>query len=52
MDVRLPDGTVIQNVPDGISKAELTAKLKSNGYDIAKLETASQEVALLLAYHE
>jgi len=45
MDVRLPDGTVIQNVPDGISKAELTAKLKSNGYDIAKLETAPQEVA-------
>jgi len=45
MDVRLPDGTVIQNVPDGISKAELTAKLKSNGYDIAKLETVAQEVA-------
>jgi hypothetical protein len=37
MDVRLPDGTVIQNVPDGISKAELTAKLKSNGYDVSKL---------------
>lgn len=45
MDVRLPDGTVIQNVPDDISKAELTAKLKSNGYDIAKLETVAQEVA-------
>jgi hypothetical protein len=37
MDVRLPDGTIIQNVPDGISKAELTAKLKSNGYDVSKL---------------
>jgi hypothetical protein len=37
MDVRLPDGTVVQNVPDGISKAELTAKLKSNGYDVSKL---------------
>lgn len=38
MDVRLPDGTVIKNVPDGISKADLTAKLKANGYDVAKLE--------------
>lgn len=38
MDVRLPDGTVIQNVPDNISKADLTAKLKANGYDISKLE--------------
>lgn len=31
MDVRLPDGTVIQNVPDGTTKADLVAKLKSNG---------------------
>lgn len=31
MDVRLPDGTVIQGVPDGITKAELVGKLKSNG---------------------
>jgi hypothetical protein len=38
MDVRLPDGTVIKNVPDGMSKADLTAKLKSNGYDVSKLE--------------
>jgi hypothetical protein len=37
MDVRLPDGTVIQNVPDGMSKADLTAKLQSNGYDVSKL---------------
>ncbi|CAB4126946.1 hypothetical protein UFOVP254_23 [uncultured Caudovirales phage] len=38
MDVRLPDGTIIQNVPDGITKAELTAKLKANGYDVSKLD--------------
>ena len=38
MDVRLPDGTVIKNVPDGMSKADLTAKLKANGYDVSKLE--------------
>jgi hypothetical protein len=38
MDVRLPDGTVIKNVPDGMSKADFTAKLKANGYDISKLD--------------
>lgn len=37
MDVRLPDGTIIQNVPDGISRADLTAKLAANGYDTSKL---------------
>lgn len=31
MDVRLPDGTLIQNVPEGTTKADLAAKLKSNG---------------------
>ena len=31
MDVRLPDGTIIKNVPDGTTKADLVAKLKSNG---------------------
>jgi hypothetical protein len=31
MDVKLPDGTVVQGVPDGISKADLVAKLKGNG---------------------
>lgn len=31
MDVRLPDGTVIQNVPDNTTKADLVAKLKNNG---------------------
>ena len=38
MDVRLPDGTVIKNVPDGMSKADFTAKLKANGYDVSKLD--------------
>jgi hypothetical protein len=37
VDVRLPDGTVIKNVPDNITKADLTAKLKSNGYDTSSL---------------
>src|SRR5574343_1248009 len=34
MDVRLPDGTVIQNIPDGTTKAELVGKLKANGYPV------------------
>jgi len=37
MDVRLPDGTVIKNVPEGTTKAQLTEKLKANGYDISAL---------------
>ena len=41
MDVKLPDGTVISNIPDGISKADLTAKLAKNGYDVSKLSTPS-----------
>ena len=41
MDVRLPDGTIIQNIPDDTSKAELIAKLKSNGYDTDSLERMS-----------
>lgn len=31
MDVRLPDGTIVRNVPDGTTKAELAAKLQRNG---------------------
>lgn len=45
MDVRLPDGTVIQNVPDGITKAQLVEKLKANGYDISKLEAPATSEA-------
>lgn len=41
MDVRLPDGTVLQNVPDGMSKDDLVAKLKTNGYDTSSLEPAA-----------
>ena len=44
MDVRLPDGTIIKGVPDGMSKADLTAKLAANGYDVAKLSAASTPV--------
>ena len=42
MDVTLPDGTVINSVPEGITKAMLTEKLRLNGYDISKLDSQSQ----------
>lgn len=38
-DIRMPDGTVIQNVPEGLTQAQLLSKLKANGYDTAKLLT-------------
>lgn len=31
MDVRLPDGTIIKNVPDGTTKSDLVQKLQRNG---------------------
>lgn len=45
MDVRLPDGTVVKNVPDDISKVDLTAKLAANGYDVGKLDTSASPKA-------
>jgi len=44
MDVKLPDGTIIKGVPDGMSQADLTAKLQANGYDIAKLTSTADEM--------
>lgn len=40
MDVQLPDGTIIRGIPDGTSRADLTAKLARNGYDVSKLDGA------------
>lgn len=37
MDVQLPDGSVVQGVPDDMSRADLTAKLLSNGYSREQL---------------
>ena len=39
MDVRLPDGTVIKNVPDGTTKKQLLDKLQAKGFDVQKLTT-------------
>lgn len=43
MDVRLPDGTVIQNVPDNITKSELISRLAKNGYETSELMAATAE---------
>jgi hypothetical protein len=36
MDVRLPNGTIITNVPEGTTKAELDAKLSANAQSLPK----------------
>lgn len=37
MDVRLPNGTIIKNVPEGTTKKQLLDKLQAKGFDITKL---------------
>lgn len=39
MEVELPDGTILEGVPAGISRAELLDRLKRNGMDTSGLET-------------
>ena len=34
MDVQLPDGTTVQGVPEGTTKAQLAEKLKANGREV------------------
>lgn len=36
MDIELPNGTVIQGVPDGTTKAQLAEKLTAKGMDVPK----------------
>lgn len=45
MDVRLPDGTVIKDVPDGTTKAELVAKLQKNGMSVPAEWLEANQVA-------
>jgi hypothetical protein len=51
MDVRLPDGTLIKDVPDGTTKAELASKLKANGMAVPAewLASAPQKPASVSA---
>lgn len=43
-DVRMPNGMVIRNVPQNITKAQLLSKLKANGYDVDKLLIAPSAI--------
>lgn len=36
MNVTLPDGQVIEGVPEGTTKAQLAQRLKANGFDVPK----------------
>lgn len=40
MDVRLPDGTIIKNVPEGTTKRQLLDKLRAKGFDVDKMSAA------------
>jgi hypothetical protein len=46
-DVRMPNGTIIRNVPAGITKAQLNAKLTKNGFDLAELTTPKQKASAI-----
>ena len=35
MDVRLPNGEIVRNVPEGMSKADLVSKLRAAGHDMS-----------------
>ena len=41
-DVRMPNGTLIRNVPDNISREEFLNRLGSAGYDVDQLLTPAQ----------
>lgn len=45
MDVRLPDGTVIKNVPEGTTKRQLLDKLRAKGFDVDKMAAAPAPTA-------
>lgn len=45
MNVTLPDGSVIRNVPDGTTKAQLIEKLRANGYDVSGLAPKREATA-------
>lgn len=47
MDVRLPDGTIISNVPEGTTKAQLREKLARNGYDVSGLQDEAPKAGTL-----
>lgn len=37
MNIELPDGTILEGIPEGTTKPQLIAKLKASGYDVKPL---------------
>lgn len=37
MNIELPDGTLLEGIPEGTTKAQVIAKLKKSGYDVKPL---------------
>lgn len=44
MDVRMPDGTIIKNVPEGTTKVQLQAKLSGQAPDLSDIREQQQEI--------
>lgn len=42
MDVRLPTGAIIKNVPSDMTKSQLMEKLRSKGYDVSSFEAKKE----------
>lgn len=49
MDVRLPDGSILSNVPAGTTKAQIVAKLRANGRTVPQEWLTSQPDAAATA---
>jgi hypothetical protein len=47
MNVELPDGTVVEDVPEGISRRDLATKLKSNGMNVPDEWLAPKKVGFV-----
>lgn len=46
MNIELPDGTILEGIPEGTTKPQLIAKLKASGYDVKPLmEQLSNETS-------
>lgn len=39
ISVRMPNGTIVEGVPEGLSRADMTTRLKAGNYDVEKLLT-------------
>lgn len=45
MDIKLPDGTIVRNVPEGMSQEDLMARLSAHGYQPAEPKAPKYDAA-------